>query len=162
MSINIEILSKELEDLSDNIAAKMTNSNIPTPDRYERTVYMLEAILKHYRFAQINNTLRYDFIDDLHGWRKTMFTSAYNKDDEVSQTLKSLINTHYQDITKVCTYLNYQTESFDDNDIDMFVSRIVKATWPILFNNNRYHNNSNYYVFINIPVHELQLYRISN
>ena len=171
ISEHIELLSKEaqkvraliskLEEKGNRIESQLPN-NIPSPDRYKRTIYMLERILKHYRFAQVDSNTRYDFIDDKHSWRDTMFASAYESDDEVIQTLKSLIDEHYQDIIKIFTYLTYNTESLDEDNVDMFVSNIVKATWPVLFNGDLYRDTSNNYRFVNIPVHELQLYRVSN
>lgn len=169
ISEHIELLSKEtqkvraliseLEEKGNHIESQLPN-NIPSPDRYKRTIYMLERILKHYRFAQVDSNTHYDFTDKKHNWRNTMFESEYDSGDEVSQTLKSLINEHYQDITKVGVYLTYQTGSLDDDNVDIFVSNIVKATWPVLFNGDLYRNDSNNYRFVNTPVHELQLYRV--
>lgn len=158
-TIKARALSAELEEKADHISAMMSTSNTASPDRYKRTIYMLETILKHYRFAQLDDRTHYDFIDNKHSWRDTMFASAYNSGDEISQTLKSLITEHYQDIIKIFTYLTYNTGSLDDDNVNIFVSRIVKATWPILFNGDLYRNDANNYVFVNIPVRELQLYR---
>lgn len=162
ISEQIKLISAKLEENADHISAMMSTSTTPSPDRYKRTIYMLETILKHYRFAQLDNKSHYDFIDDKHSWRDTMFASAYNSGDEVSQTLKSLITAHYQDIIKIFTHLTYNTGSLDDNNVDIFVSRIVKATWPILFNGELYRNDSNNYMFVDIPVHKLELHRVLN
>lgn len=159
-TIKARVLSAELEEKADHISAMMSTSNTASPDRYKRTIYMLETILKHYRFAQLDDRTHYDFIDHKHNWRDTMFASAYDSGDDVSQTLRSLIDEHYQDIIKIFTYLTYNTGSLDDDNVDIFINRIVKATWPVLFNGDLYRNDSNNYRFVNIPVHELQLYRV--
>lgn len=169
ISEHIELLSKEaqnvrsfiseLEEKANRIETQLPN-NFSSPDRYKRTIYMLETILKHYRFTQLDNKTHYDFINDKHSWRDTMFASAYDSGDDVSQTLRSLIRTHYQDIIKIFTYLTYNTGSLDDDNVDIFINRIVKATWPVLFNGDLYRDASNNYRFVNIPVHKLQLYRV--
>lgn len=158
-TIKARALSAELKEKANRIETQLPN-NVSSPDRYKRTIYMLETILKHYRFAQLDSDTHYDFIDPKHNWRDTMFASAYNSGDDVSQTLRSLIDEHYQDIIKIFTYLTYNTGSLDDDNVDIFINRIVKATWPVLFNGDLYRNDSNNYRFVNIPVHELQLYRV--